>query len=226
MRRRDFRELLRTLTPERNVPVAQLRYEYGFGFGDLYHPYTEALLCSSEREAARLLEDFFPTMQGYLDALPPWQALPIQAWRFGSARLMERLNNRVPSTHFGVEVDDLREKCVQRAQHLFSLRESIASRGYDRTVSQKMDGVRLPTGAVLLLGGQHRAAVLASLGWATIPLQFLGRKNTPRRLRVTSLPLVRSGLLPLDDAEAIVAAIQRGWSRERAREMNFPFAHG
>lgn len=226
MRRRQYLDVLRTLTPEKDIPLSRVRYEYGFGFGELYHPYTEALLCSSERAAAELLEDFFLRMQAHLDTLSTWQALPVQAWRFGHSRLMERLENRVPSTHFGVEVDDLAAKSLDRAQHLFSLRDSIASKGYDRSVSQKMDGVRLPHGAVLLLGGQHRAAVLASLGWDKIPLQILGRKNTPRRIRLSSLPLVRSGFLPLEEAETVVEAIERGWSRERARSMSFPFAQG
>ena len=207
----------------KTVPVRQLSYEYGFGFGFRYHPYTEVLACEKVSNATTLLAEFYDAMETWRGHLNNWQALPVQAWRFAKTKRIERLEGRVPSIHFGWVPDEGRLQAQYRAEHLFRLRDSIDKTGYVRDPSHPIDGVWVGK-TFLVLGGQHRVAVLASLGWERIPVKNRGRKNTPQKLVAKKLPLVKSGHLPLDDATQILSRVEKGFSLTEAKASGFPFA--
>ncbi len=206
------------------VSVADLRYEYGFGFGCLYHPYTQALETGTVFRGATLLAEFYDAMDLWRIELNNWQALPVQAWRFGKSKRVHRLENRIPSTHFGWESGRRPAQARKRVEHLFRLRDSIETKGYQIEASQPIDGVWVGK-AFLVLGGQHRVAVLVSLGWEKIRVVNVGRKNTPRKLIAKKLPLVKSEELALDDARHILDRVERGFSVAEASEASFPFSH-
>jgi hypothetical protein len=205
------------------VPVSTIRYEYGFGFGDLYHPYTEALKLSTIAEGASLLADFYISMERRRAELNDWQALPVQAWRFGKTKRLERLHGRIPSIHFGPLSPEVRKQAQERVEHLFRLRDSVEGEGYVSKDSRPIDGVWVGK-TFLILGGQHRVAVLNNLGWERIPVANLGRKNTPKKLVAKRLPLVKSGHLSLDDAKNILVRIEKGFGKDQANAWGFPFA--
>jgi len=205
------------------IPVPQLSYEYGFGFDSRYHPYTEALSCETVSDATTLLAEFYDVMEKWRALLNNWQALPVQAWRYGKSRRIERLEGRIPSVHFGWIPDERTNQAHQRAEHLFRLRDSIDKIGYVHDPAHPIDGVWVGK-TFLVLGGQHRVAVLANLGWEKIPAKNLGRKNTPRKLVAEKLPLVASGHLSLDDAKQILSRIENGFSLSQAKASGFPFA--
>jgi hypothetical protein len=200
-----------------------IRYEYGFGFGGLYHPYTEVLASGTVFAGARLLAAFYDGMELWRGNLNDWQALPVQAWRFGKSVRTERLEKRVPSVHFGWLPGEMSTQAKERAEHLFRLRESIDRQGYVCDSQQPIDGVWVGK-TFLVLGGQHRVAVLISLGWERIPVRTIGRKNTPKRLVAKRLPLVRAGHLALEDATAVLNRVESGFTPPMARLAGFPFA--
>ena len=207
----------------RNQALHGFRYEYGFGAMDLYHPYTEVLASATVSEGAELLSEFYDAMEKWRGQLTDWQSLPVQAWRFGKSKRLERLAQRIPSIHFGWVPGEGSEQALQRTEHLFRLRDSIDKDGYQPGSSPPIDGVWAGR-TFLVLGGQHRVAVLASLGFEKIPVKNVGRKNTPRKLVAKRLPLVKAGHMPLEDAERILSRIEKGFSREEARKWGFPFA--
>ena len=217
------RHLLSQTAIERPVSLSDFRYEYGFGFGDLYHPYTEVLATGSVEKGAALLDTFYDAMEQWRSELDDWQALPVQAWRFGKSKRTERLVGRTPSAHFGRVADEGPLQARKRAEHLFRLRDSIQKTGYVRKSSHPIDGVWVGK-SFLVLGGQHRVAVLASLGWDKIPVKNLGRKNTPKKLVAKKLPLVTSGHVAVEDATQILSRIEIGFGLFEAKQAGFPFA--
>jgi len=217
------RNLSHAAASERMLSVLSVRYEYGFGFGGLYHPYTEALKLSTIAEGASLLADFYIEMERRRAELNDWQALPVQAWRFGKTKRAERLEGRIPSIHFGPLSPEVRKQAQERVEHLFRLRDSVEREGYISKDSQPIDGVWVGK-TFLILGGQHRVAVLNNLGWERIPVVNRGRKNTPKKLVAKRLPLVKSGLLSVDDAESILTRIEEGFGKDQASAWGFPFA--
>ena len=217
------RQLLSQTAIERPLSLSDFRYEYGFGFGDLYHPYTEVLATGSVEKGAALLDTFYDAMEQWRSELDDWQALPVQAWRFGKSKRTERLVGRTPSAHFGRVADEGPLQARKRAEHLFRLRDGIQKIGYVRKSSHPIDGVWVGK-AFLVLGGQHRVAVLASLDWDKIPVKNLGRKNTPKKLVAKKLPLVTSGHVAVEDATQILSRIEIGFGLSQAKEAGFPFA--
>ena len=214
--------VLRKITPARRIPPDRIRYEYGFGFGELYHPYSEVLKCDTAERGGGLLAAFYDTFAPVRLAMPVWQALPVQAWRYSKTEMTRRLTTPVPSAHFGWVDKEGKEQANKRAAHLFSLRDSIDSKGFNRG-GQVIDGVRVGN-TVLVLGGQNRVAVLDNLGFSHVPVKNLARKNTPRSLTPGALPLVVSGRLSFSDAEAILHRIVSGVSLEQAQAWSLPFA--
>jgi hypothetical protein len=217
------RQLEHHVAIERMLPTSNLRYEYGFGFGHLYHPYFEVLKTPSLREGADLMGDFYDAMGQWREGLNDWQALPVQAWRFGKSQRTTRLVGRIPSVHFGSVPDEGPHQAQKRVEHLFRLRDSIDKTGYNNDHPHPIDGVWVGE-TFLVLGGQHRVAVLASLGWEKIPVKNLGRKNTPKKLVAKKLPLVTAGHLALEDATQILSRIETGFNLTQAKESGFPFA--
>ena len=214
--------VLRRVTPARRIPGDRIRYEYGFGFGKLYHPYSEVLKCDTAERGGTLLAAFYDAFAPVRLAMPQWQALPVQAWRYSKTEMTRRLTTPVPSAHFGWVDKEGKEQASNRAAHLFSLRDSIASKGFIRG-GQVIDGVRVGD-TMLVLGGQNRVAVLVNLGFSHMPVKNLARKNTPRSLTPEALPLVVSGRLSVSDAEAILQRIVSGVSLEQAKSWGLPFA--
>ena len=214
--------LLRRVTPDRRIPADRIRYEYGFGFGELYHPYSEVLKCDTAERGGELLATFYDAFAQVRLAMPVWQALPVQAWRYSKTEMTRWLTTPVPSAHFGWVDKEGNEQARNRAAHLFGLRDSIASKGFIRG-GQVIDGVRVGD-TMLVLGGQNRVAVLDNLGFSHLPVKNLARKNTPRSLTPEALPLLVSGRLSVSDAEAILHRIVSGVSIEQARAWGLPFA--
>ena len=215
-------DLRRRLTPARRIPVTDIRYEYGFGFGDLYHPYTQVLACGDAEKGGILLGDFYDAFAPVLHTLPDWQALPVQAWRYGKKVMTYRLTERIPSAHFGWVPKEGHTQAKTRARYLFFLRDSISQQGFRRN-TQPIDGVFVGQ-HLLLLGGQNRVAVLDNLSWSEVPVKNLPRKNTPKRVTPETAPLVVYGRLDIGDAHAIFARIQAGVTIDQARAWGLPFA--
>jgi len=209
---------------KRQIPVSTVRYEYGFGFGNLYHPYTEVLKTGSVAEGAALLGGFYDAMEMWRGGLGDWQALPVQAWRFGKTGRDMRRSERVPSAHFGLVAEEGPDQARKRVKRLFRLRDSIVDTGYE-PAGQPIDGVWVGR-TFLLLGGQHRVAALAHLGWDRLSVTNRGRKNTPKRLKPSRLPLVRAGQMSKDEAFDILTRVETGFSEQEARLAGFPFGPG
>jgi hypothetical protein len=205
------------------VHIRQVSYEYGFGFDSRYHPYTQALALTTVSDGADLLSRFYDAMEQWRGKLNDWQALPVQAWRFGKSKRASRLVERIPSVHFGWVPQQGPDQARRRVEYLFRLRDSISQAGYFADSSQPIDGVWVGK-TFLVLGGQHRVAVLASLGWEKIPVTNVGRKNTPKKLVAKKIPLVVSGQLTVDDATKILSRIEEGFSLAEAEQAGFPFA--
>ena len=108
------------------------------------------------------------------------------------------------------------DKVALEAARLDSLLQSIHKNGYTPLMSghtreyllqdrSREDGYRF-----VVCGGQHRAAVLAHMGYVTVPVIF--QPDWPRIIRledVSEWPLVRSGLFTEEEAVRIFSAYFR-----------------
>jgi hypothetical protein len=210
--------------PATTVRTTQIRFEYGFGFETLYHPYHEVLNEPRLADASEMLADFHLQFRKYCGSLSDWQLLPVQAWRFRSDEMLRRLKQRVMSAHFGSSSVDIQRDSRDRVEHLWRLRDSLETRGFVWQPKNRIEGVATSNGNVLILGGQHRVAVMHWLGWRHFPVLIWPRPNTPRRISPEGLPLVRAGIMPVRDAQEVIARIDAGFSNQHARTHSFPFA--
>jgi len=147
------------------------------------------------------------------------ERVPIQAWKLGREAIEEQLASLgcVPS-NYTLPDHMIVEGARHQASRLLSLRASIEANGYlplphgaEPIGGPEVDGV------VLLLRGQHRAAVLAALGFESVPVTIVGMRNVPRRLsssRPDALPLVADGTMTAAVAERVLRRILEG-QRER-----------
>lgn len=213
------------------LPAERLRFEFGFGFGPLYHPYVEALKLADRASARMLLVDFFVKMDIYLHALPTPERLNVQGWRLDDQTVVQSQFRYARIGHFHAPPNraDLETQADDKAQHLFAIRQSVLQFGYvplQNGFASGVGGPRLPSGRLLVLGGQHRAAVLENLGWSEIPARYRGHSaNIPSSLkRIDRLPLVARGVISEETARNVVSRIDDGFSRKKADELLFPFA--
>lgn len=222
-------EVARLATPrprasEATVRMGKVRYEYGFGFGDLYHPYTEVLKAGNLRDGVTLLTEFYSQFGSVIQDFLGAEVLPVQYWRHSVRVVKQKLDAREGSGHFIPHVSDLKTSAASRASHLFELANRIETLGFDPSSADKISGVRVPGGHVLLLGGQHRSAVLNHLGLVDIPIEISGRLHTPTRLSPWKLPLVIGGVISMSDARKVLNRISEGFSRAEALARGLPFA--
>jgi hypothetical protein len=206
-----------------------MRFEYGFGFDELYHPYVEALKAGSVAGAARLLSDFYQVMECYITEMPTrWDRWPVQAWGDDPVRIRDTVvQTLIPPGQFTYFSRGYFESAQVRATRLFALLDSIERSGFDwkRTFwGSNLAGVRVGD-AVLVQGGQHRVAVLGFLGSKYFPISIRSRRSlVPSRLVPQFLPLVVSGVISQDTATRILSRISDGLRADSARSYGFPFA--
>jgi len=215
----------------RLIPLQKIRYEFGFGFGNLYHPYIEALKEGEPTRAAELLEHFYARMSDYLQKLPVSERLSVQAWRSDDAIIAKGMKRYIAAHQFEPRIDprEWRKMAEKKVNHLYELRESIESHGFDpERFGSVIRGPELNGQHVLLLGGQNRAAVLAELNWQRIPVAIKSRnENIPHRIsfdRIGDLPLVRRGVISEETTGNILKRVSDGFTAEKARAHGFPFA--
>src|SRR5690606_33445221 len=168
----------------RTVAVNNLRFEYGFGFNTLYHPFVEAIRCGQHDTAYRHLVRFYEFMLPYVYTFEEREeVVPVQAWKWGKQRFARYLNESDPFTYnFLCSESLIPEKADKEARKLLKLVDSIARHGYDprRYNAEPIRGVEI-NGRVLLLGGQHRAVALAVLGHPALKVEVRDHQNTPGR---------------------------------------------
>ena len=82
------------------LPLHKIRFEFGFGFGSLYHPYVEVRSERSSSLAAELLEPFYAQMSAYLQELPVGKRLSIQAWKSDDDYVLEGMKRYLASKQF------------------------------------------------------------------------------------------------------------------------------
>ncbi len=213
------------------IPLHNIRYEFGFGFGNLYHPFLEVLKERSASHAIELLKHFYLQMSVYLQQLPVGERLSVQAWKSDDAYVAKGMKKYIASKQFEPRInsDEWRGAAERKVRHLHALRDSIRTHGYDTEMSGLgIRGPQLNNECVLILGGQNRAAVLASLNRQHIPVANSShRENIPRRIgvdQVDALPLVRRGIISPVTAKNVLQRICDGFSADKARELGFPFA--
>lgn len=108
------------------------------------------------------------------------------------------------------------EKGELEFETLRSLIGSIRSNGYRRHDGPDGDIFALPlidrTNRVrfLVRGGKHRMAVVAALGYETVPLRLQLNKAPPRLQELPYWPRVRSGVYSASQAEDVFQAIFHG----------------
>ena len=217
------------ISSTRFVHRRRIRFEYGFGFDGLYHPYVEALKCGTEAQATTLLREFYESMHLYINAMPSaWDRFPIQAWGNDCTALREVvLKSGVPTGQFTNFSGGYLEAARTRARRLFGLAEAINS---DRLNLLRMFWRSPITGlvtgkSVLIQGGQHRVAILGFLGVSVFPVTIRSRRSlAPRNLVDEDLPLVKSGTISREEAERILSRIRLGFSKSEALANGFPFS--
>lgn len=164
--------------------------------------------------------------QELLDAPPialklPWEEGSWQL-RFAVAVRRERSDNRARGkslslAHGSSEVGPVSlEKGNLEFNVLRSLLESIRSHGYRRHNGPDGDIFALPLidranrVRFLVRGGKHRMAVVAALGYETVPLRLQLNKVPPRLQELHYWPRVRSGTYSPSQAEYVFQTIFNG----------------
>lgn len=205
------------------------RYEFGFGFESLYHPYLEAIKLKNEKQGAELLKEFSVRMGEYLYQLPVAERLNIQLWKLDDNRIQQALKNYqgIGQYHMHLGKSGLDEAVRKKAKQLYSIKESIEKFGY-LTIDGGVKGPKLDGKYMIVLGGQNRAVVLVGMGWNKVPARFSKPSiNIPRSIQlkdVELLPLVQRQVMSKEVAINVLLRIKQGFTKERARSYNFPFA--
>jgi hypothetical protein len=196
------------------LPAEMATMHGGFRFGGGWNPFVEALESGAEslawyydRHQPKSLRElhFLPASTVGPDLAPAWR-IP---W-IGSVT--------EPTGEKGLALEEgmayfgpcSREKLELEMRRLEGTRDSIQRNGFQPDHYGDLNGCILKRGGDLVFfirGGKHRAAVLASLGRAEIPVAF--KPGWPRvvdRASCESWPLVRSGELGLEIARGVVDA--------------------
>lgn len=231
-----YRKSCRMMEREKKLPVSAFRYEFGFGFSNLYHPYVEALKLSNIDLAIDLLTEFYLRFSDLLCAMPVSERLNVQAWKLEDDKVKEGLRNyqgwgQYHMNDLCLKKNDLDKAIRKKAKHLYDIKNSILKNGFkpgSGEFDQGIRGPKLEEHFMLILGGQHRAAVLAALGWSELPATFCNfSANIPAKLNIVNsdkLPLVRRQVMPEAVAVRVLSRIKEGFTTERATNLGFPFA--
>lgn len=219
---------------EEQRSLSIFRFEFGFGFESLYHPYVEAIKLENERQAVVLLEEFQSRMAEFLHQLPVAERLNVQGWKLEDALIKNACEEYAGHGHFHSHLPKwggLHAGARSKAAHLYSIKDSIKKFGYVPGIKKFGRGVKGPQldgKQMIVLAGQHRAAVLAGLGWTRIPARFGSHgPNLPRDIQLKSLeqlPLVQRGVMEREVAAKVLSRIKNGFSKEKAHALGFPFA--
>ena len=216
------------LSSIRLVSRSRVRFEYGFGFDSLYHPYVEALRVGALSGGAALLADFYRAQEAYIATFPTLvERWPIQAWGDDVVVRAMISSGGTPTGQFTNFSGGYRNAAVVRAKRLYELRDSVTKEGFwwGRTfLGSNLTGVRIGD-TVLVQGGQHRISVLGALGFRTFPIALRGRRELVGKvLSPETLPLVVAGAVELPVATRILNRISGGISVADAVYLGFPFA--
>jgi hypothetical protein len=225
----SFTKQLGIFSTVRRIPRHRVRFEYGFGFDHLYHPYIEALSTGSVASASTLLENYYERMHLYVMSLRGlWERWPVQAWGNSASELAEIVAARTtPTGQFTNFEGGFSAAAAYRSEKLFRLEESIRRDGFSwLTTFRTHPPYGLKVGdSVLIQGGQHRISVLGFTGASFFPISLRTRRNlAPRELSIATLPLVAKGFLEVEEAARILARIESGLTRESAVKMGFPIS--
>ncbi len=216
-----------------DISSQDIRYEYGFGFESLYHPYVEALKLGKESSATELLFDFFSEFDQFLMSFSSdEERLPVQVLKHKPTHLRDLIRDnggRLGQLAGGTLAPA--RAAATKAEHLFSIKRSILKYGFNPDVSgfgSGLDGIYVG-GKFLLLGGQHRAAVMYSMGQRVFRVRlrtthgsipcFISPHGSFRRL-----DLVKAAIIAPSDLQRMLARIEQGLSKTDAKHLNFPFA--
>jgi len=232
---RIFRDVLKAHLQKHEtfkIAARDCRYEFGFGFDGLYHPYVEALKLDNEKDAERLLYEFYLSLNVYLNSfLSPKEALAVQLWKHEKSALANMIASRgFRLGQFEGGTLSPRDAAHYRASHLYAIKRSISAFGYVPNIQgfdSGIDGIYIGQ-KFLVLGGQHRAAVLYSMGENVFKVQM--RKNhgsVPVYLNPCGesidLDVVKSGILLPLEVRNVLRRIEKGISKSEAMDLNFPF---
>lgn len=207
-----------------NVPfllnINELRYSGGMAFSYEQHHFMKFLASGrtalqeyySRHQPKDVFEQHFLTS---LDSSLCPMTYPWHSWHnvyMGESGLCANHGRQ----HYGPCSD---EKIALESFRLDRLLHSIQQNGYDPQMSGHIRGYLLLDQSrddgyrFVVCGGQHRAAVLAHLGYSDIPVTF--QPDWPRIIcveHVSDWPLVHSGRISQVDAERIFSAYFRSTS--------------
>jgi hypothetical protein len=206
---RNEKYSVRLLLPVGMLRMVHCRLPYGPD-----HPFCQALAEGPEAlsrfyerfQPQNLAEIYAPAMSGEKGAgLPPW-ALP---WR-------SRKVCRPPSAEKGLGAEHgmqfwgpcSPQKVALEYQRLATTLASIKRRGYDPDGHSDIEGQLMTDGdrvVFIVLGGKHRAAVLAHMGQSHIPVRLRrGMTAMIDARNVGGWPLVANGMMSRDLALAVL----------------------
>ncbi|WP_179381694.1 hypothetical protein [Jannaschia marina] len=200
-----------------DVPVSRLRY-----FGALPYTHPDHPMRRYYRDGAGALADYYarhqprdiferhflpsPRADAPAEGLPWVEVVPMAGIGKDTGELALRADVHGVQ-HFGPVSD---AKLAVECTRLDRIRASMAEKGFDPRFGFPNGYFLIGEGgdwAVVVQGGQHRAAALLELGEERVPLlRSPGTKTVIRRAEVEAWPMVRDGLLSRAEAEAIFDA--------------------
>lgn len=196
------------------LPMPLLRLHGSFAFAGGWNPLVEAVTAGPAGLAAfyrafqpaSVAEFYFLERKGGVGAaLPPW-ALPWLGW--AAHRPPSAEGGLDPASH-GVSYYGpcSAEKIAFEHDRLARLRGSIEAEGYRPDRFGHVEGFLMLRGAearFFVRGGKHRAAVMAALGHATLPVIFKpGWPSVVNRDDADRWPLVAEGRMDAGLARAV-----------------------
>jgi len=212
------------------VDASDIRYEFGFGFKDLYHPYVEAIKLKDVRLAEKILYDFYLAHKKWLDNLGnERQVMAVQAWRHNRDELIKISKEKgFRLGQFEEGTLDPHKHAKKKAEHLFAIMQSIEKYGYDESRFESgLKGVFVRD-KVLLLAGQHRAAILNAMGEDIFRVRIAPHGRIPKEIVISdkncNLDVVDEKLLTITDAQQVLNRIHSGLTQKEAKSMGYPFA--
>ncbi len=222
----EFVKQLKIFSATRLVANRNVRFEYGFGYYPLYHPWVAALRINDRERARVFVADFYVAMNIFVSQhLAGWERWPVQSWGSDPISLAEEINSRCePSGQFTSFSLDPAAAAEYRVTKLYDLASSwakginLASAWRSGPIAGHRVGAK-----TLIIGGQHRASLRLSEEKMFVPVAIRTRRDlAPSRLDPNTLPLVEEGFMSRDEARRILKRIEEGFQFEDALRFGFP----